>query len=92
MVFFGVRFEGRPGLLCLNSWGPDWVNGPKWPADQPNGSFWVDSKTVDAMLANEDSFAISGFVGFPFRELNHGDWVRVPPSRVEAEPFFALAP
>lgn len=30
MVFIGVRWD-RPGLLCLNSWGPNWVRGPYWP-------------------------------------------------------------
>jgi len=30
MCFVGVRYD-RPGLLCLNSWGPEWVSGGKWP-------------------------------------------------------------
>src|SRR5574343_9946 len=30
MCFIGVRFD-RPGLLCLNSWGATWIDGPKWP-------------------------------------------------------------
>src|SRR5690606_38137456 len=64
MVFIGVRFD-RPGLLCLNSWGPRWIGGPKWPDDQPDGSFWVDARTCDRMLAGRDSFAISGYRGFP---------------------------
>lgn len=73
MCFIAVRFD-RPGLLCLNSWGPDWIKGDKWPDDQPDGSFWVDAATVDKMLAGRDSFAVSGFIGFPFRNLNHAAW------------------
>lgn len=75
MVFIGARFDPRPGLLCLNSWGPKWISGTKYPDDQPEGSFWVDASTVNRMLAGQDSFAVSGFVGFPFRKLNHGDWI-----------------
>lgn len=73
MAFIGARFD-RPGLLCLNSWGPDWIDGPKWPPDQPDGSFWVDSAVCDRMLRGEDSFAVSGYQGFPWRNLQHGDW------------------
>jgi hypothetical protein len=78
MCFIGVRYD-RPGLLCLNSWGPNWVSGPKHPEDMPDGSFWVDAKVVDRMLSGNDSFAVSGYEGFPHRNLNHGDWVQALP-------------
>lgn len=80
MVFIGVRFAPRPGLLCLNSWGPDASNGPKFPDDQPDGSFWVEARVCDSMLRGEDSFSVSGFDGFPFRDLRNGDWVNVQKS------------
>lgn len=70
MVFIGVRYD-RPGLLCLNSWGPNWVSGPKYPDDQPDGSFWVDKVTAESMLRGKDSYAISGIEGFPARKLDH---------------------
>lgn len=54
----------RPGALCFNSWGPNWVQGPT-RGPQPAGTFWVDKKVVDAMLQQMDSFSFSGFVGFP---------------------------
>lgn len=73
MVFIGVRYD-RKGLLCLNSWGPDWIRGPKWPDDMPEGSFWVEERTVNKMLSQKDSFAVSGVKGFPFRDLRHGEW------------------
>lgn len=75
MCFVGVRHD-RPGLLCLNSWGTTWVSGPKWPEDQPDGSFWVDANVATDMLNGSDSFAVSGYEGFPYRDLKHGDWVR----------------
>jgi len=75
MCFIAVRHGSRPGLLCLNSWGESWISGPKWPADMPEGSFWVDKSTVDSMLRGEDSFAIGSVEGFSWRELDHGEWL-----------------
>lgn len=65
MLFGGYDDEyRRPGALCFNSWGKDAVYGST-RGPQPPGSFWVDASTVDAMLRQGDSFAFSGFVGFP---------------------------
>ena len=72
MLFYGVRYGSRPGLLCQNSWGV-FNSGPKWPDDQPDGSFWVEASVADRMLRGEDSFAISDAVGFPKRKINWGD-------------------
>lgn len=54
----------RPGALCFNSWGTDWIKGPT-RGDQPEGTFWIDAGTVNAMLRQGDSFAISAYVGYP---------------------------
>lgn len=54
----------RPGALCFNSWGYNWVAGPT-RHNQPSGTFFIDASTVDAMLRQGDSFALSSFVGFP---------------------------
>jgi hypothetical protein len=72
MLFCGVDDEHhhRPGLLCVNSWGADWINGPT-RHDQPPGSFWVDADVANRMLRrNQDSYAVSGFEGYPARALN----------------------
>jgi len=60
----------RPGLLCQNSWGSSWGSGPK-RHEQPDGSFWVDADTAEKMLRQEDSFAYSGFIGFPSQSLDY---------------------
>lgn len=93
MCFSAVRFD-KPGLLCQNSWGPNWISGPKWPADQPDGSFWVDERVAERMLSGGDSFAISNIEGFPYRDLQHGDWASLPPrgASKSGEVSFALAP
>lgn len=85
MCFIGCRFD-REGLLCLNSWGPDWIKGPKWPPDQPDGSFWIEKKTAEYMLqgggfSNSDSYAVSGLDGFPWQKIDHEKWVELPPVR-----------
>lgn len=72
MLFLGVDDSGnRPGLLCQNSWGTDWITGPK-RHDQPEGSFWVDAEVADRMLRKDpDSFSMSGFEGYPARDIDY---------------------
>lgn len=73
MALAGVRFD-QPGLLCVNSWGDYLSNtGPNWPDNMPPAmtgcSFWVDEKTCNKMLSQNDSFAVSNYAGFPARKL-----------------------
>lgn len=75
MAFIAVDdSHSRPGLLCQNSWG-NYLPGPK-RHDQPDGSFWVDADTADAMLRQADSYALSNFKGYPKQvdKLNHNPW------------------
>ncbi len=65
MLFAGYDDEyKRPGALCFNSWGTSWIKG-QTRGPQPEGTFWIDAGTVDAMLRQGDSFAYSAYVGFP---------------------------
>lgn len=54
----------RPGALAFNSWGPDWVKGPK-RHDQPEGSFWIDAEHIDNAMKQGDSIAMSTYKGYP---------------------------
>ena len=78
MSLAAVRWQAngspRDGILCVNSWGK-WNGGPKWPADQPDGSFWIDRNTIDRMLRGNDSFAVGSVDGFGWRDLHHGEWL-----------------
>lgn len=77
MMFAGVRWKPRPALLCVNSWG-DCYSGsvdPQLPVQFQRSAGWVDAATCTSMLAGEDSFALSGFAGFPPRLLP--DWTGV---------------
>ena len=56
----------RPGALCFNSWGPEWVGGPT-RGPQPAGTFWIDADVVTQMLQFSDSHALSAYQGFPRR-------------------------
>lgn len=93
LAFVGCRFGERPGLLVQNSWA-DYVDGPKWPSDQPDGSFWCDAAVATRMLSGNDSFAVAGVEGFRFRELDHGAWVSLPPKKdlEHSEEQYVLAP
>lgn len=81
MCCISIRFaanhtDGTPdGVLVLNSWGTSWVRGPRWPADQPEGSFWCSKADIEAILRQGDSFAVGG-VDFKYRELNHVEWLQ----------------
>jgi len=90
MCFVAVRYQknGSPSdaLLCLNSWGPRWISGPRWPDDMPEGSFWVTRPVVERMLAQKDSFAVGSVAGFGWRDLHNGDWLAPPPPELKRGP------
>lgn len=53
----------KGGLYCLNSWG---AAAHKRPIrGEPEGGFWISSKRATIMLRQDDSWAFSGFEGFP---------------------------
>lgn len=70
MIFIAYRAGPRPGLLCLQSWGPNTPNGPT-VLDQPDNSFWVDLDVADSMLRQRDSFTGSGYNGYPASNLDY---------------------
>jgi len=76
----GVRHAqttGRDGILILNSWGDRSCSGPKFPPDQPDGSFWISRADATAIIAQGDSFSISSVGGFRYRDLHNGNWMEV---------------
>jgi hypothetical protein len=70
MAIIGVRVSGREGGFILNSWGDSAHRGPVWPADAPAAGFWADAATIDRMVRQGDSFALSDLTGFPARKLD----------------------
>jgi hypothetical protein len=62
MLIAGTRFD-RPGACIMQSWGPDVPTGPT-DLDQPSWSFWVDKTSIEAILAEGDSWALSNSPSF----------------------------
>jgi len=78
MVAVAVRHaatSGRDGVLIVNSWGDRSCSGPKWPPDQPDGSFWISRADATAIVSQGDSFAIGSVGGFKYRDLHNGNWM-----------------
>lgn len=75
MVIIGSRRNvDRPGFFIWNSWGEDWVSGPKGAGDPPEGGFWADEKVVARMLSQDDSWSVSPVLGFAPRKVDKLDW------------------
>ena len=64
MTVIGVCDSGRKGVLILNSWGTDWIYGPKRFESDPDGSFWVDRVIFDGMCKQSDTYALLNFKGY----------------------------
>lgn len=63
-----VRRNGKM-LVTGQSWGPDWISGPK-RHEQPEGSFWIHAEIFDHMLKSQDSFCYSDLMGYEKRKLD----------------------
>ncbi len=67
MMIGGLRFD-IPGACIFQSWGSLTPSGPT-ALDQPSYSFWADRATIERILAQGDSWAISAAPAFETREL-----------------------
>ena len=96
MCFIAFDDEARSpdgqsgGLYCLNSWGEAAHGEPLM--GEPPGGFWVDVRTVNRMLAQDDSWAYSQFDGFPSQNLDldftvFGDAMPAPRRLVDVDAF-----
>lgn len=65
MFIFAVDDNSkRKGCLIANSWPKDWLKIRKRKLNQPDGCFWVDAETIDAMMKNGDAWSIADFNGY----------------------------
>lgn len=74
MCILGVKGGNRAAGYILNSWGKNWINGPVGVGNPPPGGFWADARVIDRMARQGDTWAFSGFEGFPRQEL---DWFAI---------------
>lgn len=85
MALVGLRWQKngspRDGVLVLNSWGPRWPpqGGGKFPADQPDGSFWISRQDAEAVLAAGDSWAFSTSDNWEPVPIDNGEWFQPAP-------------
>ncbi|VTT98953.1 Uncharacterized protein OS=Blastopirellula marina DSM 3645 GN=DSM3645_28902 PE=4 SV=1 [Gemmataceae bacterium] len=90
---FGIGYTKHPTrgwLYCIqNSWGAEWVSGPKGAGDPPDGSFWCDERTMQRILDAADSWFYDGIGGFEVRKPL--DWAAAPPKRDPLAARFAIA-
>jgi hypothetical protein len=79
MLVWAVRHKAngsrRDGGLIQNSWSAKWCSGPKWPSDQPDGSFWASRQNIEAALQQGDCWAIGGVDGFRYQDIHNGNWL-----------------
>lgn len=88
MCIVGIRFADKApegvrkvdAALVLNSWGTKWISyAGKYPADQPDGSFWATRPVIEGILRQDDSYAIADIkTGFKWRDIHHGNWLDQP--------------
>jgi hypothetical protein len=71
MMWSGYR-DDRRQFLVEQSWGQNVPSGPLGDLDIPDNAFWIDWGVADRMLRQQDSFALSGYDGFPAQRL---DWL-----------------
>ena len=68
MMWSAYRDDKR-WFLVEQSWGQNTPDGPLGDLDIPDNAFWIDWDVAARMLAEEDSFALSSFDGFPAQTL-----------------------
>jgi hypothetical protein len=70
MIAYKDRKGKRPGVLVVNSWGPNSASGPM--VDMPNGAcFWISFDDANYILRQGDSWAYSGIDGFKQNKLDY---------------------
>jgi hypothetical protein len=92
--------QPRDGACVFNSWDETWPpqGGGKYPADQPDGSFWISREDTEAVLAAGDSWAYSTTANWEPVPLDNGQWFEPAPAAARPQPArviadsFSLAP
>lgn len=78
------KASGREGFLVQNSWFKDWISGGTWPADQPEGSFWITPADAQAALSQGDSWLIGDIAGFRKKDLTWAETLDIGSSKSQS--------
>lgn len=56
----------EPYFLYINSWGPNWIAGPKGKYSSiPDGSFWISKDDAKFIIRQQQTYAVGQCVGYP---------------------------
>ncbi len=85
MCFIGYyKHPTRGYLYCImNSWGREWVKGPRGQGEPPDGSFWVTEANAQRMLNADDSWAFSNLADWAKQPLDWFVKVELKPRRLQ---------
>lgn len=92
---YGSRPDS-PCFLVINSWGPDWIKGPKGKFNSiPDGSYWITESDFRFILNQRQVIAIGDFDGFelpPVSSFNFDYLNAEKPASIDISPkFFGLS-
>ncbi len=74
LIGYDGSSRGGPYFYCLNSWGD---NAHPLPLQgEPPGGYWIRFSDVDHICREGDSWALSGFDGFPADQINWDQLLR----------------
>ena len=76
-------------FITYNNWGEGSTSGPGGPQNIPPGAFGIHERVFAKILAERDSYAVSGPNGFERRDIDHDTWANWSK---ESEEHFAIAP
>jgi hypothetical protein len=93
IAYDGDEASGEKYFYVINSWGEKAHPAPL--QGEPPGGFWITWAQCQKIVKQGDSFAFSGFDGFPAQDLDFRIFATVPtekdPCAVSASALFSLA-
>lgn len=93
IAYDGDEKSGVDYFYVINSWGEKAHPAPL--QGEPPGGFWITRAQCEKIVAQDDSFAFSGFDGFPARDLDFSLFAAIPrkekPCAVSASALCSLA-
>ena len=66
---------GREGYLVINSWGKNWISGPRFK-DQPYGSFYITAEELKFLIDQKDFYIVTNYAGFEKTGIDWEQFIR----------------
>ena len=65
----GASNSQDPYFLYINSWGPNWIAGPKGRYQIPDGAGWIDDDDMSFIIKQQQTYAVSDIRGFKAEKI-----------------------